>query len=213
MQASDPGQNSHVEACALLVSTWHRSQQTRQRIFFFRRGRPFKKMKKMTWEWQYEARPTPGQGGRGPGAARLIENNGRSPAETCRYTHADRRTRLFQTVLPPLHPLRSIRRSQGRGVSRQIALHTWQLFGPTVPCPDNSVIRSRRPADSAFASESHLQSPGGISGPAGHPARPTVASLRGSPVSMHMLARGQPTPSICWRNPKRPLAARRESPF
>ena len=26
-------------------------------------------------------------------------------------------------------------------------------------------------------------------------------------------AHGQPSPSICWRNPERPVAARRESPF
>jgi hypothetical protein len=113
----------------------------------------------------------------------------------------------------PVHPLRSTRRSQGRGGSRLIALHAFQLLGPTVPYPDNSAIRSRRPAASAFASESHLRSPGGISGPAGQPARPTRASSRGSPVLMHRLARGQPSPSICSRNPERPIAARRESPF
>jgi hypothetical protein len=45
------------------------------------------------------------------------------------------------------------------------------------------------------------------------PARPTRAFSRGSPVSMHRLARGQPSPSICSRNPERPIAARRESPF
>ena len=140
----------------------------------------------------------------------------RPPAGTCRNTHADRRARLRRTMLLPVHPLRSIRRSQGRGVSRQIALHMWQLFSPTVPCQETSAIRSRRPAASAFASESHLRSPGGISGPAGHPARGTCALSRGSPVSMHRLARGQPSPSICWQNPERPVAARRrrrEAPF
>ncbi len=120
---------------------------------------------------------------------------------------------VCQTVLPPLHPVRSIRRPQGRGASRPIALHTCQLLGPTVPYQNSSAVRSRRPAASACASESHLLSPGGISGPAGHPARPTLASSRGSPVSMHRLARGQPSPSICWRNSERPVAARRESPF
>ena len=55
-------------------------------------------------------------------------------------------------------------------MSPQIALHTCQLLGPTVPCPDNSPIRSRRSAASAFTSETQLRSPGGISGPAGHPA-------------------------------------------
>ena len=139
--------------------------------------------------------------------------HGRSPAGTCRHTHADRRARLRRTMLLPVHPLRSIRRFQGRGVSRQIALHTWQLFGPTGLYPYTSASRSRRPAASAFASESHLRSPGGISGPAGHPARGTRALSRGSRVSMHRLARGQPSPSICSRNPERPVAARRESPF
>ncbi len=138
---------------------------------------------------------------------------GRCPARTCRNIYADRRARLCQTVLVPVHPLRSTRRSQGRGVSHPIVLHTCQLLKPTVPYPDNSAIRSCRPAASAFASESHLRSPGGISGPAGQPARPTRASSRGSPVLMYMLARGQPSQSICSRNPERPIAARRESPF
>ena len=93
---------------------------------------------------------------------------GRSPAGTCWNIYADRRTRLRQTILSPLHPLRSTRRSQGRGVSRPIVLHAFQLLGPTVPYPCMSAVRSRRPAVSAFASESHLRSPGGISGPAGH---------------------------------------------
>ena len=139
--------------------------------------------------------------------------SGRSPAGTCHHTYADRCARLRPTVHLPVHPLRSIRRFQGRGVIRPIALHTWQLFGPTVSCPETSAIRSRRPAAPAFASESHLRSPGGISGPAGHPARPTLASSCGSPVSMHRPARGQPSSSICWRNSERPVAARRESPF
>ena len=38
-------------------------------------------------------------------------------------------------------------------------------------------------------------------------------SSRGSRVSMHRSARGQPSPSICSRNPERPVAARRETPF
>ena len=138
---------------------------------------------------------------------------GRPPAETCRNTHADRRARLRRTVLPPVHPLRSIRRSQGRGVSRQIALHTCQLLGPTVPCPETSAIRSRRrPAASEFASESHLRSPGGISGPAGQPDGGTRALSRRSRVLMHNVSRGQPSPSICWRIPERQVAARRETP-
>ncbi len=101
-----------------------------------------------------------------PGAARSVRD--RSPAGTCRHTRADRRARLRRTVLPPpLHPLRSIRRSQGGGpgLGRPIALHTCQLLRPTVPWPDTSAVRSRRTAASAFASESHLRSPGGISGP------------------------------------------------
>ena len=145
------------------------------------------------------------------GAARQILD--RPPAGTCRHIHVDRRARLCRTILPPLYPLRSIHRLQGRGGGRLIVLHAFQLLGPTVPYPDTSAVRSRRPAASAFASESHLRSPGGISGPAGQPARPTRASSRGSPVPMHRLARGQPSPSICWRNSERPVAARRESPF
>ena len=150
--------------------------------------------------------------GEGPPAP-LGRFRDRPPAGTCRHVHADRRARLRRTILPPVHPLRSIRRSQGRGVGHQIALHTCQLLGPTVPYPDTSAIRSRRPAVSVFASESHLRSPGGISGPAGHPARPTLASSRGSPVPMHRLARGQPSPSICSRNPERQVAARLQTPF
>ncbi len=69
----------------------------------------------------------------------------RPPAGTCRNTHADRRARLRRTELPPLYPLRSIRRSQGRGVGHQIAIHTCQLLGPTVPYPDTSAIRSSPP--------------------------------------------------------------------
>ncbi len=137
----------------------------------------------------------------------------RPPAGTCRNTHAGRRARLCRTMLLPVYPLRSIRRSQGRGVSRQIALRACQPLGPTVPYPCRSAVRSRRPALSAFASESHLRAPGGISGPAGHPARGTRPSSRGSRVSMHRFARGQPSPSICSRNPERQVAARLETPF
>jgi hypothetical protein len=137
----------------------------------------------------------------------------RPPAATCRNTRADRRARLCRTILLPVHPLRSIRRFQGRGVSRPIALRSCQLLGPTVPCPETSAIRSRRPVASEFASEPHLRSPGGISGPAGHPARGTRALPRRSRVLMHSFARGQPGPSICWRIPERQVAARLESPF
>jgi hypothetical protein len=59
--------------------------------------------------------------------------------------------------------------SKGRGVGHQIALHTCELLKPMVPYPCMSAVRSRRPAVSAFASASHLRSPGGISGPAGNP--------------------------------------------
>ena len=166
----------------------------------------------------YEARPVPPprlwlfQCGQGPQTP-LGCLHGRSPAGTCRNTHADRRARLRPAMLLPVHPLRSIRRFQGRGVGRQIALHTWQQVGPTVPYPDNSAIRSRRPAASAFASESHLRSPGGISGPAGQPDGGTRALSRRSRVLMHNVSRGQPSPSICWRIPERQVAARRETPF
>ena len=138
---------------------------------------------------------------------------GRPPAGTCRHIHVDRRARLCRTILLPVHPLRSIRRFQGRGVSRQIALHTCQLLGPTFPCPETSAIRSRRPAASEFASEPHLRSPGGISGSAGHPDGGTHALSRRSRVLMHNVSRGQPSPSICWRIPERQVAARRETPF
>ncbi len=109
-----------------------------------------------------------------PAPAPLGSFRDRPSAGTCRNIHADRRARLRRTVLPPVYALRSTRRSQGRGVGRPIAHHTWQLLGPTVPYPC-SAVRSRRPAVSALASESHLRVPGGISGPAGHPARGTRA--------------------------------------
>ena len=149
--------------------------------------------------------------GEGPPAP-LGRFRDRPPAETCRNTRAGRRA-LCRTMLLPVHPLRSIRRFQGRGVSRQIALHTCQLLGPTVAYPCMSAVRSRRPAVSAFASESHLRVPGGISGPAGHPDGGTLASSRGSRMPMHIIARSQPSPSIGRRNPERSVAARRESPF
>ena len=162
----------------------------------------------------YEARPDPRTRVSNGGPPALLGCfRGRSPARTCRNIHADRRARLRRTVLPPVHPLRSIRRFQGRGVSRQIALHAFQLLGPTVPYPCMSAVRSRRPAVSAFASESHLRSPGGISGPAGHSARETRGLSRGSPVSIYNVSRGQPSLSICRRNPERQVAARLESPF
>ncbi len=71
---------------------------------------------------------------------------GRSPAGTRQNIYADRRARLRRTILVPVHPLRSIRRFQGRGVSRPIALRTCQLLGPTVLYPYTSAIRSRRPS-------------------------------------------------------------------
>jgi hypothetical protein len=46
------------------------------------------------------------------------------------------------------------------------------------------------------------------------PVRPAnTASSRRSRVLMRSIARSQPSPSICWRNPERPVAVRRESPF
>ena len=135
---------------------------------------------------------------------------GRSPATTCRHTRADCRARLRQTILLPAHPLCSIRRSQDHGVSRPIASPAWQLLGLAVLHPCTSLVRSRHPAASELASESHLRSPGGISGPAGQPARGSRASSRRSRVSMHSVACRQPSPSIYWRNPERQVAARRE---
>jgi hypothetical protein len=66
-----------------------------------------------------------------------------------------------ETILLPVHPICSIRRSQGRGVSRPIAPPACQLLGQMVSCPDISAVRSRCPAAPEVASESHLRSPGG----------------------------------------------------
>ena len=129
---------------------------------------------------------------------------GGPPAGTCCHIYAATFARFGRAILGPVHPFCSIRRFQAHGVGRAIALHTCQMLRPTVPCPYMSAVRSRRPAVSAFASEAHLRSPGGISGPAGQLARGTRASWRGSRVSMHRFARGQPSPSICSRNPERP---------
>jgi hypothetical protein len=138
---------------------------------------------------------------------------GRSPAGTCWYIYATTVARFGRAVLGLVHPLCSIRRFRRCGVGRPIALHACQLLKPTVPYPCMSAVRSRRPAVSAFASESHLRSHGGISGPADHPHGGIRASSCGSRVSMHRFARSQPSPSICSRNPELPVAARRESPF
>ena len=148
--------------------------------------------------------------GEGPPAPRG-SFRGRSPAGTCRHIHADRRARLRQTVLVPVHPLRSTRRSQGRGVSRPIALHAFQLLGPTVPYPDTSAVRSpgclrirlRIPPSLSWRNIGACRSP-----------RPPDTRLvtRISRVDAYV-ARGQSSPSICLRNPERPVAARRESSF
>ena len=135
------------------------------------------------------------------------------PAGTCWHIYATTVARFGRAFLGPVHPFCSIRRFHRCGVGRPIALHTCQMLKPTVPYPCMSAVRSRRPAVSAFASESHLRSPGGISGPAGQPDGGTLASSRGSRVPMNRPARGQPSPSICWRIPERPVAARRETPF
>ncbi len=143
----------------------------------------------------------------------LARFRGRSPAGTCCHIYATTVARFGRAILGLVHPFCSIRRFHRCGVSRPVALHTCQMLKPTVPYPCMSAVRSRRPAVSAFASESHLRSHGGISGPAGQPARPTRASSRGSRLSMYRFARDQPSPSICSRNPELPVAARRESPF
>ncbi len=112
----------------------------------------------------------------------------------------------------PLHTLRSIRCSQCRGASRPITLHTRQLLDSTAIYPFMSAvlsppgclrIRLRIPPSSSLSFKFSC----GISGPADHPARGTRPSSRGSRVSMQRLARSQPSPSICWRNPERPVAA------
>ena len=99
----------------------------------------------------------------------LARFRGRSPAGTCFHRYAATVARFGRAILGLVHPFCTIRRSHRCGVSRPIALHTCQMLKPTVPYPCMSAVRSRRPAVSAFASESHLRSPGGISGPAGHP--------------------------------------------
>jgi hypothetical protein len=68
----------------------------------------------------------------------------------------------------------AIPRSQcpGRRGLSQLRSILCQLLGPAVPCPVASAVRSRRPADSKFTSESHLRSPGGYRGlpeQLGHP--------------------------------------------
>ena len=78
-------------------------------------------------------------------------------------------------------------------MSRPIALPACKLLGPTVPDQGISTVFSRRPAASELASESQLRSPGGISRPAGHPARGTRAPSRAPRVSIHSVARGQST--------------------
>ena len=85
------------------------------------------------------------------------------PAGTCWHIYAATVARFGRAVLGPVHPFCSIRRFHRCGVSRPIALHACQLLKPMFPYPCMSVVRSRRPAVSAFASESHLRSPGGIS--------------------------------------------------
>ena len=99
--------------------------------------------------------------------------SGRSPARTCRPIPADGCARLCQTLC-------SIRCSQGGAVSRPIALPVCKLLDPAAIFRNISAVCSRRPAASEIASESRRRSPGGISGPAGHPARRTRASSRGS---------------------------------
>ena len=59
-----------------------------------------------------------------------------------------------------------------------------KLLRPTIPCPDISAVRSRRPAASEFA-QSLLRSPGGISAPAGHSARGTRADLECRCITSH----------------------------
>jgi hypothetical protein len=76
--------------------------------------------------------------------------------------------RFGRAILGLVHPFCSIRRFRRCGVGRSIALHACQLLKPTVPYPCMSAVTSRRPAVSAFASESHLRSP---------------AEYRGLPVS------------------------------
>ncbi len=103
--------------------------------------------------------------GEGPRAP-LGSFRGRSPAGTCRHTRADCRARLRRKVLLPVHPLRSIRRSQGRGVGHQIALHTCQI----------RLCRTQTTAPSALAARLFPHSPP-------NPTFALLAEYRGLPVT------------------------------
>jgi hypothetical protein len=84
---------------------------------------------------------------------RLADSAFGLPAGTCCHIYAATFARFGRAIFGPMHPLCSIRRFHGCGVSRPIALHTCQLLKPTAPYPGISVVRSRRPALSEFASE------------------------------------------------------------
>jgi hypothetical protein len=133
----------------------------------------------------------------------------RSPARACFPTHADRCARLRQTLLLPVHPLCSIRRSQ----------RPWCEPPKPAAWPDGSMPKDqRRPLPPPGCLRVRLRIPPSLSWryiAACRSTRPegNAPRRRGSRVSMHRLARGQPIPSICSRNPERPVAARRESPF
>jgi hypothetical protein len=110
-----------------------------------------------------------------------VRFRGRSPAGTCCHIYAATFARFGRAILGLVHPFCSIRRFHRCGVSRPIALHTCQMLKPTFPYPCMSTVRSRRPAVSAFASESHLRSPGGISGGLPVPvSRPADHARRGA---------------------------------
>ncbi len=105
-------------------------------------------------------------------AARLFAR-GRSPAGTCLPTHADRCARLRPTALPPVHPLRSIRRSQGRGVSRPLALWQCAPYAPAARTDGPMPRQQRHPLWPPGCFRIRLRIPPSLSlrdtGASGHP--------------------------------------------
>jgi hypothetical protein len=97
---------------------------------------------------------------------------GRSPAKTCRHTRADRRARLRQTILLPVHPIHSIRRSQGRvaAVLRAIKSHSMHAS-----CSDRR-FHAQTTASSALAARLFPHSPP-------NPTFALLAEYRGLPAT------------------------------
>ena len=149
------------------------------------------------------------------GKPNLADLRGRSPAGTCRPTHADRCARLRQLILLPVLPFCSIRRSQR-------------------PCcePPNRACVKAAPTDGSIPKrQCRPLSPPGCRLPPNSPPNPTfdlLAEYRGLPVTrstQHLLRRADlkfrcigshaasPARRSAGETPSRPVAARRESPF